>query len=342
MKKYSKLDEQRSSFELKLQPGSKHGSPEKFLPLAGGRTLAYADAGDPSSSMIVLRLHPFMSVGSITRMSPILLKRGVHYIAPTLPGWGHTSPPPKASSFASCVIADISALLNHLHHDSADLKIYVVGYGNGSIPAMMLYGASFDVFPLGRCITAVLLCQPFSPLVYGQDGRNPSGAAFVPVKASTLAESSLVSCIAMWLVKSFLQYRLRTPRTAECWVRTAFAKMDDVDRAAYARWREEMGVTEGQLEREAAERQVRSVGTSWAGFRAIVGVMREVHAGYYPNTLDDEHTKRPILVASTRGRPMTQYIVENYRNVQAMYLRSPFDVMWKADEIFARLLSMGV
>ena len=113
-------------------------TPEKYLELSDGRTLAYAEAGNSSSSTLVIYMHGMFTVGRASD-SKVLMERDIHYISPTLPGWGTSSPRRnKDKSFALGLVSDITALIDHLHPHDLNLKIYVAGGSFGTVPAQML------------------------------------------------------------------------------------------------------------------------------------------------------------------------------------------------------------
>src|SRR5882762_7128397 len=97
---------------------------EKFLALPDGRTLAYAEAGETSSSTVVIYLHGAFTVGEAKRPPPVILEKGIHYVAPTLPGWGNSSPVPPGVAYATNLPTIMTALINHLHPNITDLKLY--------------------------------------------------------------------------------------------------------------------------------------------------------------------------------------------------------------------------
>ncbi|KAF9452073.1 hypothetical protein P691DRAFT_785428, partial [Macrolepiota fuliginosa MF-IS2] len=149
---------------------------EKLLNLPGGRALAYEHSGNPNSKTIVLFFHGVFDVGSAARPSPTLLKHDVHYIAPTLPGWGNSSTRayPNKTPFYLAIAQDTTALLEHLHPGCSsapegEYKLYVSGGSYGTVAAQMIFNASPEVFPPGRHITACLLLAPFSPFRYQKD-----------------------------------------------------------------------------------------------------------------------------------------------------------------------------
>jgi hypothetical protein len=60
---------------------------EKLLVLPDGRTLAYSDAGNASSSTLVIYLHGMFTVGDAKRPPPVMLEKGAHFVAPTDASW---------------------------------------------------------------------------------------------------------------------------------------------------------------------------------------------------------------------------------------------------------------
>lgn len=77
--------------------------------------LAYEHAGNHTSSTVVIFFSGTLTVGDASRSKPVLISKGVHFIAPTLPGYGNTSPPAQTTTYAATIARDISALLDHLH-----------------------------------------------------------------------------------------------------------------------------------------------------------------------------------------------------------------------------------
>jgi len=304
---------------------------EKYLPRGDGRTLAYADDGNPKSSTVVLFFHHAFSVGHVSRLrkSAVLEAKDVHIVAPTLPGWGSTSPHFPSTTHASCLIGDTMALLTHLHPDSTDLKLYIVGTGFGTIPALVLYHSPFDLFPLGRHIAAILLRSPLSPAMYMQPKQRPP-----PL---TMYLTSMI----YWGMKLFMKRTLRSIEKAERGAHKWISQLHQTDREKYMQLISLHGMSEEEVVREIAELRSYSVSKSWEGFQSI----RPLHSIWIttePATLDEEHTARPILIATQRGRQGIQYLVENYRNIRAMYYRNEAEmVVSKSDEIWDAFLNLA-
>lgn len=134
-----------------------------LLTLNSGRVVAYAQDGEPRSNRVLLFFVGIFVVGSIKHSYPVVKDQGLYHVVVTLPGWGDASPVPPSSTFAKTLIGDITALFDHLYADTSNLKIRVAGASFGSVPTQVIYGASFDVFPLGRNVAGMMLLAPFCP-----------------------------------------------------------------------------------------------------------------------------------------------------------------------------------
>jgi len=294
-------------------------SEETLLALPGGRTLAYATAGDSSSSTIFIFFHGAFSVGNAKRSSPVLIENGVHFIAPTLPGWGNSSPTACNTPYTTSLITDISALIDHLHPNTTDIKIYIGGGSYGTVPAQILYGASYEVFPSGRNIAGLLLIAPFSPFHYDKNyTKCMSWQNYISVGPPARI---LPGKLLPRLIGKFLANRLSTVEHAEAFLRAMlFDKMDEPELKAFAGWRDLVGLAEGQFERETAQNAVRSVAKTWDGYLDIADVLHS-DWGFTPGGLADEYSRRPVFVVLSKGDDLTPeawgtYLVDNYKNAR--------------------------
>jgi hypothetical protein len=125
--------------------------------------IAYEQDGDPQSHHVLLFFAGIFAIGSIRYTFPVVKEKGLHHVAFTLPGWGDSSPVPPSSTFARTILGDITALFDHLYTNTSNLKIYVAGGSFGTVPAQIIYGASFDVLPLGRNVAGMMLLASLSP-----------------------------------------------------------------------------------------------------------------------------------------------------------------------------------
>jgi pimeloyl-ACP methyl ester carboxylesterase len=325
-------------------------SGEQLLALPDGRTLAYAHAGTFTSSTVVIFFSGTLSVGDASRPSPVLMSKGVHYIAPTLPGYGHTSPPAHNVTYAATIARDTSALLDQLHPDASNLTLYIGGGSFGTIAAQMLYGAPFTTFPAGRHLKGLLLVAAFPPF------RNDKEKDFIYTRAMTwfnyFGIGPLSRVIPFRLLqhsmKWVIQSKLSSQEGAEAFLRHfLFDKMDEEEKEGFRTWREKRGDEEGQLEREMAQAMRRSVEKSWEGFLST----REVlhcdwgWGGKKLGELDQEHTegRKVLIITSDKddGTPAEwgEYLSTKYPNARLKSLKGGHIVaLLHLDEIWADLL----
>ncbi|KAJ7216527.1 Alpha/Beta hydrolase protein [Mycena pura] len=318
-------------------------SNEKYLTLADGRTLAYEDAGDASSSLLVISFHGLFSVGSVPAiLSPVFVEKKVHYIAPTLPGWGYSSPRPSSTSYSAALASDMMELINHLHPNVHDLRIYVSGGSYGSVPAQMLYGAPFDVFPLGRHIVGCLLAAPFSPFKWHKEyARSMTWMNYLSVgPPSRVVPFQLGQRMA---IVAF-SMKLNSVDKAEALLRQLlFDKVPPEERDAFKKWRETRGIEEGVHERQMATNMVKSISKSWAGFIEVSDV---IHSdwGFCPALLDDAHTngRRMLIAASAQddlGPDYGNWLKENYKNSTLKWVPGKhLSTLYEMDNLWAELI----
>ncbi|KAF8665627.1 hypothetical protein AX16_000082 [Volvariella volvacea WC 439] len=238
---------------------------DKTLHLSDGRTLAFADNGNTSSNTVVLFLHGAFSLGDASRPPAVLMRKNVHYIAPSLPGWGRSSPIPSPQSYAQRLAADFTELLTFLHPQNDTTKLYICGHSFGTVAAQMLSEQTPEIFPYIQHLAVLILIAPHSPphrhIDYAKhlswQGYLMSGppARYLPFN------------LLGYIVKAATSSSLKTDQGSEVFARkTMFSIMKDDEREAFARWKEAYGVEEGQFERETGKTLSRSVAQSWQGF----------------------------------------------------------------------------
>lgn len=318
-------------------------SPEQLLALPHDRTLAYATSGDPTSTNVVLFFHGVFGVGTAADpLSPALLERGVHFVAPTLPSWGNTSPIPHGVGFHDQLYQDVTALINHLHPNVDGLKLYISGGSFGTVPAQMLYGAPYERFPLGRHIAGLLLLAPFSPFSVHKDYSKclslanylflGPGSQYIPFK--------LVPRLGVAMLKG----KVDTREHAEQFMRDHFlSKMTPEERELCEQWKVKWGIKDGEEGKEMADGMYRSVRNGWDGFMAVPGVLRSDWGGYSPSKLDDEHSK-PVLLFLTHGDPemkaMGEWLGGQLKNAHIRYgAGGHIGALFVLDDIWADFMS---
>lgn len=301
-----------------MSTDSSNNTGERLLDLPDGRTLAYSDIGDRSSSRLVIFFHGVFNVGIASRIGKELLDNHIHYVAPTLSAWGKSSPRKKGVPYHVALAADITALIQHLHPNDPELVIYVAGGSFGTVPAQMMYGAPFDIFPLGKQIAGCMLLAPFSPLRLQKDyAKSMTSATYFSIGPPS---QYFVMRLLRQIVPTVMKKSISTVEGAEKFIRSQlFDKMGPAERAAYSNWREENDVQEDQLEHEFAVGMVKSVASTWEGFLETSDV---IHSdwGFCPDALDAEHhTKRPIFIVSSEEDTMApdvmaKWLTTSYKN----------------------------
>jgi pimeloyl-ACP methyl ester carboxylesterase len=293
-------------------------APEKYFELSDGRTLAYAESGNSSSSTLVIYMHGLFTIGRASE-SKVLKEKDIHYISPTLPGCGTSSPRNKDKSFTLGLVSDITALIEHLHPHDLNLKIYIAGGSFGTVPAQMLYGAPFDLFPYGRYVAGCMLLGPLSPPRYHEDyAKSLTMANYISIGPP----SRYIPFKLLPRLVSFIMHRqVKTVEGAERFIRSLlFDNMKEEESAAFKKWKEDNGKKDGELERQMAENARTSVQYSWEGFLDAADVIHE-DWGFNPALLDDEHNKRPIFIVATDGDTMApdtnaKWLAASYKNAR--------------------------
>ncbi|GLB33656.1 putative alpha/beta hydrolase family protein [Lyophyllum shimeji] len=317
---------------------------EQLLELAGGRKIAYAQSGNASSTTVLIFFHGVFGVGDASNSSPVLAAKNISFLAPTLPGWGNSSPIPASKPYHVALAEDITALLKHLYPDGEDSKLtlYVAGGSFGTVPAQMLYGAPFDIFPLGRRVAGCLLLAPFSPFRHHTEYT----------KTMTLPNYISVGPPSQWipfhltqrLIAKVVRSKVKTQASAETFIREElFDKMAEEEQAAFRRWREGKSRTEDEVVQSMAGNVVKSVAKTWAGFMAVSDILHS-DWGFRPDTLDTDHTKRPIFIVTSTAdtmapNAMAKWLATQYENAKLQTLTGGhISSLFYQDKIFDEFL----
>ncbi|KAL0068886.1 hypothetical protein AAF712_004217 [Marasmius tenuissimus] len=295
---------------------------EKFLTLSDGRTLAYSDNGDRTSSTMVIFLHGLFGVGRADHVLGVFKEKKYHIVNPTLPGFGLSSPRDKTVPYAVAITRTMTALIDHLHPNDPNLRIYVGGGSYGTVPAQILYGLPFDVFPYGRNIVGCLLGAPCSPFKY--DKNYTQGMTWTNWISVGPPSQILPFNLIQRLAAKGVEFKVTSVEKAEGLLRKMlFDTATEAEKAAFAAWKEREGIPDGQWERKMAENMMKSFATTWDGFIETSDVLHS-DWGFAPNLLDEEHTTRPLMiVASTKdplGPHMATWMSENYKNSTLKWL----------------------
>ncbi|KIK96951.1 hypothetical protein PAXRUDRAFT_137309 [Paxillus rubicundulus Ve08.2h10] len=319
-------------------------SQEKKLALPGGRTLAYATSGNQSSTTVILYIHGAFTIGETSRVSRAVLSKDVHYVCPTLLGWGNTSLPLPSTSYVECLTSDMTALLDHLYPDERHIRLYVAGASFGTVAAQILYGAPYDKFPYGRSIAGVLLMGAFSPFRYHKDyAKHMDWNNYFQIGPTARwfpFQGFFVNLATFMMAK-----KVSTVENAEQFMRESFFdKMDETEKQEYAEWRKKEGIPEGETERRMASNIVRSVATTWEGFKSLASVLHS-DWGFRPDALDEEHSRPLVTLVTTVGDrhipgAWSRYLAGTYQNTNLKVLQGGhLGILYHLDDIWGEVLA---
>ncbi|KAI0347353.1 alpha/beta-hydrolase [Trametopsis cervina] len=271
---------------------------EKSLDLGDGLTLAYEEIGYPSSSEVVIFFHGVLSVGMASEIPPAFEARHIHFIAPTLPGWGNSSPVPRGVEYHDYLYRCIDALLRHLHPDKDDLRLYISGGSFGTVVSQIIYGAPYDKFPYGRQIVAMLLIAPFSPPHHHKEFNKSLSlsnwiAVGTPAKVIPFKLFFRLGIVG-------LKTKVNTPEAAKKFINDyVFEHMKPNEMQAFVKWKHAKGLKDGEELDTLADGVYRSTRKTWAGLLGVSDVIHSNWGGYNPAQLDEEHTK-PVFFCLTK------------------------------------------
>ena len=309
-----------------------------LLTLDSDRIVAYEQDGDLQSDRVLLFFAGIFAIGSIKYTFPVVREQGLHHIAVTLPGWGDTSPVPPSSTFAKTIIGDITALFDHLYADKSSLKIYVAGGSFGSVPAQVIYGASFDVFPLGRNIAGMILLAPFSPFRIQKDyAKFLSWHDWIGVGPLTkyLPIPSLVSLAMGSKFKTF-------DSVEEILRQVILDRMDEAEKERFTAHCQKFGTTPDEFVKTWARESMKSVENGWNGYKQSAVALHSDLGFTFP--LDADHTRGKVLIKVAKGDElgfgMGEYLAQNYANSEFIVEEGGhISAMYTLNEDIAHLIS---
>ncbi|KAH3743640.1 Alpha/Beta hydrolase protein [Pelomyxa schiedti] len=107
------------------------------LYLSDGRRVDYATGGDPSSTRVVFSIHGVFGVGRVApHVSSFFSSLGWRVVAPTLPGWGASSPWPRGLALAHYALDMQQILSDALGGGRDPARVVVFGGSWGSVWAL--------------------------------------------------------------------------------------------------------------------------------------------------------------------------------------------------------------
>ena len=319
------------------------GDEEHILSLPGNRQLAYAHNGPSDSRTIILFFTGLMSIGNAREVPPPCRSMNAHWIAPTLPGMGNSSTRSDISEpYHKALCQDLSALLTHLYPTNDFDFLYLAGGSYGTVPAQMLYGAPYKLFPAGKKIVGCLLLAGFSPAKYDTAFTSrltwqnwisvgpPSQIPFRPVQ---------------YLMQSMISSKLKTVSEAKVFLGGMLLKsMNEAEKDCMTTWLETRGRTEEEFLQAMAEGAIKC-SKNWDGTMEVSEVLR-ADWGFNPLTLDEEHVKKPLLIVGSEddkiGGSSNEWLVRNYRNATLKtHPGGHIASMWHMDEIWEEMIGLA-
>ncbi|KAJ5455922.1 uncharacterized protein N7458_004186 [Penicillium daleae] len=209
---------------------------------------------------------------------------------------GNTSTRDKSVPYHVSLARDISALLSHLYPTDAFDALYLSGGSYGTVPAQMLYGAPYELFPAGRKIVGCLLLSGFSPVKYhaGYVGTLSWQNWFSFGPPMQLIPFHLLQ----WFFRGIVGSSMKSQDGAEEFLRKCiFGKMDSAERIKFEEWLGIEGLSEDVFVANMAGEVIRCNG-NWDGFMEVADVMHS-DWGFEPKELDEEHAVKPVLVVGS-------------------------------------------
>ncbi|ORX71721.1 alpha/beta-hydrolase [Basidiobolus meristosporus CBS 931.73] len=320
-----------------------NGGEEHTLQLSDGRQLAYAHNGPADSQTLVIFFSGLMSVGTAYEVPQPCRELGVHWIAPTLAGNGNTSSRDSKVPYHETLAKDMCALLSHLYPTGAYEQIYVAGGSYGTVPAQMLYGAPYELFPPGRKIVGCVLLAGFSPFKYHKDhAKSLSWANWFSVGPPT---QLIPFRLLQRAVSSVIGSKMKSEDGAKQFLRqTLFDLMDEDEKKAYREWLEKKQITDDEFIGRMARGAVTCC-KNWDGFLEVSDV---IHSdwGFEPACLDEEHASKPMLVVTsdkdTIGGATNSWLLANYKGAKAKNIPGGhISSLYYMDDIFQDIIKDG-
>ncbi|CAF1673304.1 unnamed protein product, partial [Adineta ricciae] len=293
---------------------------EKYVTLSDGRQLAYTETGDTSSDKIIIFFHGVFGVGDSSIETKLYQDIGYHFIAPTLPGWGNSSPWPENQSISKYP-NDIHQLLASLKkNDYKNLRITVAGGSYGTVFAQICFGTSTDVMPEANNVESLLICSSFSPFKYhreyttGMSWLNYFGVGMPAIYFPSIRR----------LMGSFIQKKTRNIDEAKNFLRThIFDQMDNEEKTKLRKWEEERNKPSEWVLNVMARNMCLSISKTIIGFNTVAHVLHE-DWGFDPQKLPSLPKRKVLIIAGKEDKlahmEMSTYLAESYPNAELRIL----------------------
>lgn len=327
------------------------GVVEHILGLPNDRQLAYAHNGPPRSRTVALFFSGLMGVGVARDVPKPCMDAGIHWITPSIPGHGQSSPTAPGVDFYVSFVRDVTALLDHLYpeddedgdEDHGFDDLYVAGGSYGAVHAQILYGAPYDLFPAGRKLRGCAVLAGFSPFRhhknYTKDLTWQNWLSVGPPAYYTPFH------LLQRLMAFALAPKLKTLQgTKKLLWNLLFSRMDEGERQLMAGYLEKVGRTEDDFIEGMARGAMRAYSNSWQGFYEVSDVL---HAdwGFAPAHLDDEHASKPIIIVGSAmdhlGGSTNGWMADNYKSATIKSVPGGhISALYFLDDLWAEVLKL--
>ena len=293
---------------------------EKYVTLSDGRQLAYTEQGDINSNKIIIFFHGVFGVGDSSTEKKLYQDIEYHFIAPTLPGWGNSSPWPENQPILNYPNDIHQLLLSLKKDDNANLRITVAGGSYGAAFAQICFGTSTDIMPEVVNVKSLIVCSGFSPFKYhtgyttGMSWLNYFAVGMPAIYFPSIRK----------LMGSFIQRKVHNIDEAKTFLREhIFDQMDDEEKAKLHKWEEERNKPSGWVLETMARNMCLSISKTMAGFDTVAQVLHS-DWGFDPKQVPSS-PKRKVLIIATKGdkiahMEMSTYLVESYPNAELQIL----------------------
>ena len=215
------------------------------------------------------------------------------------------------------------------------------GGSYGTVPAQIVYGAPYEIFPLGKKIKACLLLAPLSPFRlhrgYSHTLTWPNWLSIGPPAYYTPLQ------IVPRLLSYFLAYKLRSVREAQNFLNDAFVKkMDAEEEAQFDKYCAGQGKNKDEYLLEMAKSIRHCVSNNWDGFLYGPSVLHS-DWGFHPRELDEQHNAAPIMIVPSTedeiGQEMSTWLAQEYKHSLLRLVRGGhLSSVYSIDELWTELI----
>lgn len=293
-----------------------HVHNEKYITLSDGRQLAYAEQGNTESNKIFIFFHGVCGIGECSNENTCYKELGYHFIAPTLPGWGNSSPWPNNQPISNYP-NDIHQLLSSLKKNNhQNLRIIVSGGSYGSAFAQICFGTSADIMPEIIYVESMIILSGFSPFKYHtQYSKSLTWSNYFAIGKPAIYFKFLPK-----LIGSYIKSQVQDIEKAKEFVQKEFFdKMGDDEKEIVHKWEEENNKSVEWIINMMSTNISLSISKTIAGYNDVAHVLHS-DWGFDPKKLPSSPIRKVFILAAQDDKvapmEMSTYLVENYPHAE--------------------------